>query len=186
MLKRKKGTMQKVINWVTFIPLAIFLLLVILAFVALKEENTGKLPSAFIGKQPPKLTLSRLGSYPQLTQEDLNPINNKITLINFWASWCPPCRVEHPQLEQISLMNDINLFGINYKDKERAALNFLTEFNNPYKKLGSDPLGRNALEWGVYGVPETFIIDRSGRIVFRHAGPITQDIYKKKIQNLLN
>ena len=73
MLKRKKGTMQKVINWVTFIPLAIFLLLIILAFVALKEENTGKLPSAFIGKQPPKLTLSRLGSYPQLTQEDLNP-----------------------------------------------------------------------------------------------------------------
>ena len=119
-------------------------------------------------------------------QEDLLKLENKITLVNFWASWCPPCRVEHPQLEKISLVHDINLFGINYKDKEKAAINFLNTFGNPYKKLGADALGRNALEWGVYGVPETFIINGAGKIVFRHAGPITKDIYEKKIRKLLN
>ena len=178
--------MSKAIKWITLIPLAIFFLLVILAFTALRQENNENLPSVYIGKQPPKLLLTRLGDYPQLIQGDLLQLNNKITLVNFWASWCPPCRVEHPQLEKISLVHDINLFGINYKDKEQAAINFLKTFGNPYKKLGSDALGRNALEWGVYGVPETFIINGAGKIVFRHPGPITKDIYEKKIQKLLN
>ena len=178
--------MSKAIKLITLVPLAIFFLLVILAFTSLRQENKENLPSAYIGKQPPKLFLTKLGDYPQLIQEDLLELNNKITLVNFWASWCPPCRVEHPQLEKISLIHDINLFGINYKDKEKAATNFLKTFGNPYKKLGADTLGRNALEWGVYGVPETFIINGAGRIVFRHAGPITKDIYEQKIRNLLN
>ena len=178
--------MSKAIKWITSIPLAIFFLLVILVFTALRQENNENLPSAYIGKQPPKLFLTGLGDYPQLMQEDLLKLENKITLVNFWASWCPPCRVEHPQLEKISLGHDINLFGINYKDKEKAAINFLKTFGNPYKKLGADPLGRNALEWGVYGVPETFIINDAGKIIFRHPGPITEDIYEKKIRKLLN
>ena len=110
---------------------------------------------------------------------------NKIRLINFWASWCPPCRVEHPQLEKLSKKKNIQLFGVNYKDSENSALNFLNEYGNPFLKIGSDKNGRNAIEWGVYGVPETFAIDKYGNVLFRHAGPITKAVLEKKFNSLI-
>ena len=179
--------MWKTNNWVRIIPLTIFFLLVTLAFTALKRENTDSLPSAYIGEKPPPLILSALGRFPQVTEKDLQLSDSKkITLVNFWASWCPPCRAEHPQLQQISLMPNVTIIGVNYKDKEMSALNFLSKYGNPYNKIGADPLGRNALEWGVYGVPETFVIDKNGNIIYRHPGPITKDIYKNTIKSLLN
>ena len=111
---------------------------------------------------------------------------NNFTLINFWASWCAPCRVEHPQLERLSELENVELYGVNYKDKKNSALNFLKEYGNPFLKIGTDQSGRNAIEWGVYGVPETFVIDQEGRVLFRHAGPITKEIMKTKFYKFIN
>ena len=179
--------MLKTSNWIKTIPLLLFILLVILVFSALKRENSDSIPSIYIGKKPPPLNLLTLGDFPQVTLEDLKPSDEKkIILVNFWASWCPPCRVEHPQLEKISLMDDVKIIGVNYKDDEFSAIEFIKKYGNPYNRLGSDPFGRNAIDWGVYGVPETFVLDKMGKILYRHPGPITKTIYKKTIKNLLN
>ena len=175
------------INLIRIIPLTLFILLVILVFNALERENSDVIPSVYIGKPPPPLILNKLGNLPLVTLGDLKPTNGEqVTIINFWASWCPPCRVEHPQLKQISKINNVKIIGVNYKDKEIAALDFLVKYGNPFSKLGADPLGRNAIEWGVYGVPETFILDKKGHIIYRHPGPITKKIYKNTIKKFIN
>lgn len=131
--------------------------------------------------------LENLGNYDLVSKKDLDSIkDNKIRLVNFWASWCPPCRVEHPQLERLSELENVELYGVNYKDKKNSALNFLKEYGNPFLKIGTDQSGRNAIEWGVYGVPETFAIDQEGRVLFRHAGPITKEIMKTKFYKFIN
>ncbi|OZO45542.1 hypothetical protein CGU37_28930 [Pseudomonas fluorescens] len=96
-------------------------------------------------------------------------------MVNFWASWCAPCRVEHPNLEALAEQG-VTVYGVNYKDKPEAALKFLAELGNPYAAIGQDDTGRMGLNWGVYGVPETYVINGDGRIVMRHAGPITQRV----------
>jgi len=177
---------QKKVNLFRIIPLIIFFSLILLAFIALKSYDKDNIPSVLIGQSPPPLLLEELGSLKLLDKRDLKPIKeNKIRLINFWASWCPPCRVEHPQLEKLSKNKNIQLFGVNYKDSENSALNFLNEYGNPFLKIGSDKNGRNAIEWGVYGVPETFVIDQHGNVLFRHAGPITKAILEKKFISLI-
>ena len=169
------------------LPLIIFFLLILLAFIALQNYDRDNLPSVLVGKPPPPLFLEEFGSFKKIDETDLIPIKqNKIRLINFWASWCPPCRVEHPQLEKLSRSKNIELFGINYKDNEISALNFLNEYGNPFIKIGSDKSGRNAIEWGVYGVPETFVIDQNGNVLFRHAGPITKEILKIKFNKFID
>ena len=178
---------QKKVNLFRIIPLIIFFSLILLAFIALKSYDKDNIPSVLIGQSPPPLLLEELGNLKLLDKRDLKPIKeNKIRLINFWASWCPPCRVEHPQLEKLSKNKNIQLFGVNYKDSENSALNFLNEYGNPFLKIGSDKNGRNAIEWGVYGVPETFVIDQHGNVLFRHAGPITKAILEKNLVHLLN
>ena len=177
---------QKKVNLFRIIPLIIFFSLILLAFIALKSYDKNNIPSVLIGQSPPPLLLQGLGKFKLLDNVDLKPIKeNKIRLVNFWASWCPPCRVEHPQLEKLSKKKNIKLFGVNYKDSENSALNFLKEYGNPFIKIGSDRTGRNAIEWGVYGVPETFVIDQYGNVLFRHAGPITKEVLEKKISSLI-
>ena len=178
---------QSKANLFRTLPLIIFFLLILLAFIALQNYDRDNLPSVLVGKPPPPLFLEEFGSFKKIDETDLIPIKqNKIRLINFWASWCPPCRVEHPQLEKLSRSKNIELFGINYKDNEISALNFLNEYGNPFIKIGSDKSGRNAIEWGVYGVPETFVIDQNGNVLFRHAGPITKEILKIKINKFID
>ena len=163
-------------------PLIIFFLLILLAFIALQNYDRDNLPSVLVGKPPPPLFLEEFGSFKKIDETDLIPIKqNKIRLINFWASWCPPCRVEHPQLEKLSRSKNIEIFGINYKDNEMSALNFLNNYGNPFTKIGSDKLGRNAIEWGVYGVPETFLIDKNKVIRAKYIGVISEDIYYNEI-----
>ena len=179
--------MKGKLTWLRVLPILVFLLIVVLAMTALNQKERDFLPSVLIGKSAPPINLAKLGLLPLLTDENLNtPDPKKIILVNFWASWCPPCRVEHPQLERISKMENVEIFGINFKDKEFAAKEFLYEYGNPYSRVGRDPAGRNAIEWGVYGVPETFILDQTRKIIYRHPGPITFDIYNKKIKPFLN
>ena len=171
----------KKITLIKIIPVLIFFLLIIVAFGALKKNDTKNIPSVLIGKNPPPLSLKKLGNFPNITNKDLEAkYEKKIRLINFWASWCPPCRVEHPQLEKLSKIESLEIFGVNYKDNQKSALNFINQFGNPYSKIGSDTAGRNAIEWGVYGVPETFVLDQNGYILYRHAGPITKEIFESK------
>ena len=105
----------------------------------------------------------------------LSSLKGNVTLVNVWASWCAPCRVEHPLLTQLSKDKRIRVVGINYKDQPANAVRFLTQLGNPFAAIGTDGDGRAAIEWGVYGVPETFIVGRDGTIRYKLVGPITPE-----------
>ena len=157
-------------NWILLLsPLLLVLGLgfIFLAGILGSDKN---LPSQFIGKQSPRIELKPVGDFDLPISDDLQQSGVKV--VNFWASWCVPCRAEHPSLEEIEKLG-IPIYGVNYKDLESNAVNFLSELGNPFEKIGADPSGRNAIEWGVYGIPETFIIDNQGRVTYRLAGPIT-------------
>lgn len=141
-------------------------------------EGNPALPSTRVGQEAPALTLTAFGQDPAPTAEDLRKPGLK--LVNFWASWCQPCRVEHPMLERLKA-EGITIHGINYKDKPEAAQGFLAEMGNPFAMIGADE-GRTALDWGVYGVPETYVIDGTGKVVFRLAGPITEDNLMRQLR----
>lgn len=136
------------------------------------------LPSTMEGRAAPAVTVVPLGPGPVVTQEDLRA--SGVKLVNFWASWCQPCRAEHPMLDTLAGEGAV-IHGINYKDEAKAALGFLEEMGNPYARIGADS-GRMAIDWGVYGVPETFVIDGKGVVVLRWAGPITADALERVIR----
>ena len=143
--------------------LAVFML-------GLQRENAQTLPSALIGRPVPEFDLAGLREgAPGLSAADLKAPGVK--LVNIWASWCAPCRAEHPQLMALA-DTGVPLHGINYKDEPGAATAFLDELGDPYDLIGADKTGRTGIDFGVYGVPETFVIDGEGRIVYRHVGPI--------------
>ena len=138
--------------------------------LGLQREDADTLPSALIGKPVPEFRLAPLREgAPGLSTADLKAPGVK--LVNIWASWCAPCRVEHPQLTALA-ESGVPIHGINYKDEADAATAFLDELGDPYRLIGADDTGRTGIEFGVYGVPETFVIDGEGTIVYRHVGPI--------------
>ncbi len=106
-------------------------------------------------------------------------------LVNFWASWCAPCRAEHPNLDKLA-GEGVTILGVNYKDDPEKALKFLGELGNPFKAVGADSQGRTGLDWGIYGVPETFVVDGSGKVVLRFAGPLTQAVIEQTIRPALS
>jgi cytochrome c biogenesis protein CcmG, thiol:disulfide interchange protein DsbE len=142
------------------------------------QNGDKALPSTMEGRAAPEVSVTALGDLTLVAQEDLTAPGVK--LVNFWASWCQPCRVEHPMLEQLA-GEGVVINGINYKDKPEAALALLAELGNPYAKVGADS-GRMALNWGVYGVPETYVIDGKGKVVLRWAGPITKEVLETTIR----
>lgn len=152
------------------LPPVLFVALGLLFVGGLGRDNPDILPSALVGKPAPSLVLTPLGDMP-LPEEDALRTGG-VKLVNFWASWCAPCRAEHPNLEKMAA-DGITIYGVNYKDRSEAALAFLAELGNPFAAGGQDIPGRQGLEWGVYGVPETYVIDESGNIVLRFPGPIT-------------
>jgi cytochrome c biogenesis protein CcmG/thiol:disulfide interchange protein DsbE len=166
----------------------IYLLPVVL-FVALAAylakgltQDPRKLPSALIDKPAPEFALPGLGERQGVASTDLA---GEVTLVNFFASWCVPCRVEHPLLMRLAEEGKVKLYGIAYKDKPEDAEKLLAQLGDPYRRIGVDRDGRVAIDFGVYGVPETYVIDRDGRIRFRQVGPLTPEDYEKTVVPLL-
>jgi cytochrome c biogenesis protein CcmG, thiol:disulfide interchange protein DsbE len=141
-----------------------------------------ELPSALRGQEAPALPATTLGDLPPLTAEALRDGEPK--LVNFFASWCAPCRVEHPTLTALAV-EGIPIYGVAYKDEAGDSLAFLDELGNPYDGATTDPQGRAAVDWGVYGVPETFILSGDGRIVDRIAGPVTPGGMEERLREAL-
>jgi len=160
-------------------PPAIFAAFAALAAVGMFREDPDALPSARQGQPAPAVVLTEL---PGKTVFDDSALRGgDVTLVNYWASWCAPCRVEHPHLETLA-DEGIPIFGVNYKDEPVKALAFLEELGDPYAGIGADEGGRMALDWGLYGVPETYVIACDGTIVLRFAGPITQRVLEDTIR----
>src|SRR5262249_12185220 len=151
------------------LPIVAFGALAAYFFVSLSRDPS-VLPSAMIDKPAPAFTLAGLGAEPGLGRDEFG---GEVVLVNFFASWCVPCRAEHPLLMNISRQLGVRLYGIDYKDKPEDAARFLAELGNPYGRIGADRDGRVGIDFGVYGVPETYVIDKAGRIRLRHVGPLT-------------
>lgn len=130
-----------------------------------------ELPSALIGRPVPAFDLPVLPGKPALRSTDLK---GEVSLLNVFASWCAACRVEHPVLMRLAEEKVLTVHGLNYKDEPEAALGWLKRFGDPYARIGADRSGRVGIDWGVYGVPESFLVDRDGRVVCKHVGPITE------------
>jgi cytochrome c biogenesis protein CcmG/thiol:disulfide interchange protein DsbE len=142
----------------------------VIAWFMLSGRDPKIIPSALIDKPAPEFSLPSLdGAAGGLTTAHLK---GQVSVLNVFASWCIPCRVEHPQIARIGKIPGVRLYGLNYKDKPDKARAWLAELGNPYHRVGADRDGRAGIEWGVYGVPETFIIDADGRIRYKHVGPI--------------
>jgi len=161
------------------LPPVIFAGLAAMFYLGMQREDPDALPSVRIGREAPPVVLTQLGGEAPFDDAVLRAPGVK--LVNYWASWCAPCRVEHPKLETLA-DEGIPIYGVNYKDKPGNALGFLDELGDPYAAIGADAKGRMALDWGLYGVPETYVIDGSGEIVLRFAGPITDQILENTIR----
>ena len=163
------------------LPVLVFLGLAILFAVRLGAGDPARLPSALIGKPAPALALPAVPALrdsagrpvPGLAVGDLR--GDRVTVLNVWASWCAPCRLEHPLLVELAKDSSIRLVGLNYKDGEANARRFLGAFGNPFAAIGADETGRTAIDWGVYGVPETFVIGPDGVVRHKHVGPLTPE-----------
>jgi cytochrome c biogenesis protein CcmG/thiol:disulfide interchange protein DsbE len=173
-------------SFLRLLPVAIFLVMAAVFAFALRSDDPSKLPSALIGKPAPKLTLAPIDALqkdgkavPGLDTDAL--VTGKPVVVNFWASWCAPCIAEHPLLVKMVRDTGVNLVGINHKDQAANARRFLARHGNPYAAIGTDDDGRAAIEWGVYGMPETFVLDGQGRIVYKHVGPISAESLAAKV-----
>ena len=158
-------------------PLAMFAALAVALAVGLNREDAEELPSVFINQPSPEIRVGVLGGNAPYRAELLSAPGLK--LVNFWASWCPPCRAEHPNLMQLA-NEGWTIIGINKSDEQANALGFLRELGNPYAAVGADPDGRASIEWGVYGLPETFLVDGAGHIRLRHPGPVTKRVWQSR------
>ena len=163
---------------VLLLPLAVFGLVGAAFFWGLLNNNS-PLPSPLIGKPVPEFTLPPIeGRDDGLSSADLR---GQVSLVNVWASWCVPCRAENPLMVELSKTGEVPIYGINYKDKAGEALAFLDELGDPFTRIGADLSGRVAIDWGVYGIPETFVIDAAGRVAYKHVGPFNRQILEEDI-----
>jgi len=171
------ATSAKTRNILVLLPLILFIGLAALFYFGLSAGDPSRLPSALIGKQVPPTDLPPIENVSE-NGKPVPGVNNatlegKVSLVNVWASWCVPCRDEVPFLEQLATDKRIQLVGINYKDAPDNARRFLSRYGNPFVATGADAKGRTSIDWGVYGVPETFLVGRDGRILYKLVGPIT-------------
>ncbi len=177
---RKRG-----LGWVVA-PVLIFGVLVAVFAFALKTGDPSKLPSALIGKRAPVTVFAPIEGLvdagkpvPGFSSAEL--ATGKPSIVNFWASWCVPCAEEQPLLVELQKRTGVTLWGVNYKDDPVAARRFLGRYGNPFAGVGADPNGRGAIEWGVYGMPETFVLNGNGEIMFKHVGPVSAESIATKL-----
>ena len=160
------------------IPSIIFILILLTFFYLLFiERNPSELPSNLLNKNIPKFETESLLKQEKFTSS--NEFGNEIILVNFFATWCKPCRDEHAYIKRFSNEKGIRVIGINYKDNPKKTIQWLKALGNPYSDIPIDKNGRIAIDWGVYGIPETFVVNSNGIIKYRHIGPVTKKIYKK-------
>lgn len=173
------------------IPAALFLVLgagFVYALVAIQsgKKNPSAVPSALIGKPAPEFALPAPAGFAQgLSTADLK---GKVTILNVFASWCPPCHAEHPLLLELTKEakgGAFQLVGLNWKDKDEKLAAWFKEAGDPFSRIGADRTGRIGIEWGVYGAPETYVLDRDAKVVYRYAGPLTKELIRDEIRPLL-
>ena len=173
-------------NILVLLPLVVFLAIAALFFFRLGSGDPSRIPSALIGHPVPVTDLPPLSGL----EHDGKPVpgvsnatfRGAVTLVNVWASWCVPCHDEVPFLEQLSKDKRIQLVGINYKDAPDNARRFLNRYGNPFAANGADEAGRTSIDWGVYGVPETFLVGRDSHIAYKLIGPITADNLSRTLE----
>ncbi len=178
-------------RWGVALPFIIFVSLAGLFWYALHTGDPSRLPSAMIGKPVPQFTLPPLDGLkgedgapvPSFSSADL--ATGKPTIVNVFASWCVPCLEEHPMLLALAKEPGIRIYAINYKDDPDSARRFLGRYGDPFARVGADRTGRTAINFGVYGVPETYVITADGKIAYRHVGPLTEQAIKEKILPLM-
>jgi cytochrome c biogenesis protein CcmG/thiol:disulfide interchange protein DsbE len=164
------------------LPLGIFIALVVMLFVGL-SLNPREVPSPLIGKPAPPFQLPHL----QQPEKSFSPaeVKGRVWVLNVWASWCAPCREEHPLMTALARSGLAPVYGLNYKDRREDAIAWLARYGDPYQASVSDLDGRTGIEYGVYGVPETYVIDKQGVIRYKRVGPVTPDVIKEKIAPLI-
>jgi len=180
-------------RWLVALPLVIFLALAGLFLLRLYGGDPSKIPSALIGRPAPLTALPALDGLVKdgAAVPGLDPamFKGKVSVVNVWASWCVPCHDEAPLLTELGTDKRFQIIGINYKDAPDNARRFLGRYGNPFRIVGVDGNGRASIEWGVYGVPETFVVGREGTIVYKLVGPVTPDnvnsVLKAEIEKAL-
>ena len=163
--------------WKTILPLVIFIGLVVVLAVGLSRDPR-LVPSPLIGKPVPAFELPQLHD-PEETF-GVNDLKGEVSLLNVWASWCASCRIEHPLLLEVAKQSTVPVYGLNYKDTREDAINWLNRLGDPYSAIAFDVEGKVGIDLGVYGAPETYIIDQNGMIAYKHIGPISAQDWKEK------
>ena len=177
-----QGTTGRRGRILVLLPIAVFAGLAAVFYWGLRNNDDG-LPSPLIGKPIPEFDLPAIeGRNDGLSSADLR---GQVSIVNVWASWCVPCLVEMPLLNELAEDGTVPIYGINFKDDAVEALAFLEELGDPYTRIGADQSGRVAIEWGVYGIPETFVIDADGRIAYKHVGPFDRTSLEEDILSVV-
>ena len=165
-------------NKLLILPSIFFaIILSIFFYLLITERNPSEIPSNLLNKNVPFFEAESLFKNEKFISSQ--ELKNEIILVNFFATWCKPCRDEHVYIKRFSNKKGVRVIGINYKDNSKKTIEWLKNLGNPYSDVLIDKNGRVAIDWGVYGIPETFIVNPSGIIKYRHVGPITNKIYKK-------
>ncbi|MFO1174059.1 MAG: DsbE family thiol:disulfide interchange protein [Paracoccaceae bacterium] len=163
-------------------PPVLFAALAGLFLWGMNRAHPDQLPSMLEGHAAGPVEVTALEGQTPIQAADLS--DGTVKIVNFWASWCAPCRAEHPNLLKLKA-NGVTVLGVNYKDKPEDAQAFLAELGSPYAKIGADQSGRMGIDWGIYGVPESFVLDGKGKVILRFPGPLTQDVIDNTIRPAL-
>jgi cytochrome c biogenesis protein CcmG/thiol:disulfide interchange protein DsbE len=166
-----------------FLPPLAFAGLAALFYIGMQRDDPDGLPSTFVGRAAPEFSTDTLPGIPGVSGADLR--TGEITLVNFWATWCPPCRVEHPELLRLAEEEGLRIVGVNIRDDAAKAVAYLEEEGNPFLGVAADPNMRTAINWGVTAPPETFIVDGDGTVLFRFIGPLVGSDYEQRFRPAL-
>lgn len=183
MSEQVETTQKRRLPVLVLLPVVVFAALAVLFLFQLTVgDDPSRIPSALIGKKAPDTDLPPVADLTNngkpVAGFSTGDLMGKVSVVNVFASWCVPCRQEHPFLEELAKVDGIQLIGINYKDKPENARRFLGSLGNPYERVGADEKGRASIDWGVYGVPETYIVDTEGTIRYKFIGPLTPETYR--------